>query len=304
VVGTQFQYIDVGVNLDVTPHIHPDGDVTLKISLDVSSVTGYNSISGVSEPVIGQRKVEHEIRLKDSEVSLLGGMLEQQDIKSLSGIPGLAKIPILKYLFSETSTELKDNEVVFALVPHIVRLRQFDELNRKTLDVGTATSIHLRHRQNSALEPLSGARTAAKDPGETIAALEFDPNAVSVAKGEIFSVNVLLSGAKNVHTVPLEVSYDKNGLEIVNVSNGDLLSEGEEVVALVHRENTSSGTVEITASRPPAATGVSGHGVVTTLTFRARTAGRFPVKITKGALIQPDNHLMAVSGGETIVSVK
>jgi hypothetical protein len=40
------------------------------------------------------------------------------------------------------------------------------------------------------------------------------------------------------------------------------------------------------------------------LTFRARTAGRFPVKITKGALIQPDNHLMAVSGGETIVSVK
>jgi hypothetical protein len=104
--------------------------------------------------------------------------------------------------------------------------------------------------------------------------------------------------------VPIEVAYDKNGLEIVNVSNGDFLSEGEKVVALVHRENPSSGIVEITASRPPAATGVSGHGVVTTLTFRAKTAGRFPVKITKSAVIQSDNHLMAVSGAETIVSVE
>jgi general secretion pathway protein D len=65
--------------------------------LDASSVTSYVSIGGVNEPEIGQRKVEHEIRLKDGEVNLLGGMLEHTDTKSLSGIPGLSQIPIVKY---------------------------------------------------------------------------------------------------------------------------------------------------------------------------------------------------------------
>lgn len=62
-VNTQFQYIDVGVNVDITPHIHPDGDITLKIALDVSSVINDQPIGGINEPVIGQRKVEHQIRL-------------------------------------------------------------------------------------------------------------------------------------------------------------------------------------------------------------------------------------------------
>ena len=69
----------------------PDGEVTLKITMDVSAVTGQSNIGGISQPVIGQRKIEHEIRLKDGEVNLLGGILEDQQTKSLSGIPGLAR---------------------------------------------------------------------------------------------------------------------------------------------------------------------------------------------------------------------
>jgi len=122
-VNTQFQYINVGVNVDITPHIHPDGDVTLKIVLDVSSVVTNQPIGGINEPVIGQRKVEHEIRPKDGEMSLLGGMVEQHDTQSLAGIPGLSQIPILKYLFSQKNAEVTDNEIVFAVIPHIVRRR-------------------------------------------------------------------------------------------------------------------------------------------------------------------------------------
>ncbi len=122
-VNTQFQYINVGVNVDITPHIHPDGDVTLKIVLDVSSVVTNQPIGGINEPVIGQRKVENEIRPKDGEMSLLGGMVEQHDTQSLAGIPGLSQIPILKYLFSQKNAEVTDNEIVFAVIPHIVRRR-------------------------------------------------------------------------------------------------------------------------------------------------------------------------------------
>jgi len=120
-VNTQFQYLDVGVNIDITPHVHSNGEVTLKISMDVSAVTGQQNIGGISQPIIGQRKIEHEIRLKDGEANLLGGIMEDQQTKSLTGIPGLAQIPILKYLFGQTSTDHSENEIVFAIVPHIIR---------------------------------------------------------------------------------------------------------------------------------------------------------------------------------------
>jgi general secretion pathway protein D len=305
---TQFQYIDVGVNVDVTPQIHADGDVTLKIVLDVSSVTSYQDIGGISEPVIGQRKVEHEIRLKDGEVSLLGGILQQQDTQSLSGIPGLSQIPILKYLFSQKKTEVSDTEIVFALIPHIVRRKDIDEFNTRTIDVGTANSVHLRHEpstlNNSASADAPKTISSAEPPRETAAALELDPTVVSVVKGETFAVNVLLSGAKDVHSVPLQVEYDPNGLQLVNVSNGDFLSQGEQLVALVHREDASTGTLEVTASRPAKAKGVSGHGVVTTLTFQAKSAGSFPIRVSKGVVIQSGQQQAAVSGGETTVSVR
>src|SRR5579863_5815307 len=109
-VNTQFQYLDVGVNIDITPHIHANGEVTLKITMDISSVTSYTNIGGIQQPVIGQRKIEHEVRLKEGEVNLLGGMLEDQQTKSLTGIPGLAQIPILKYLFGQTNTDHSQTE--------------------------------------------------------------------------------------------------------------------------------------------------------------------------------------------------
>src|ERR1700758_1346194 len=75
-VNTQFQYIDVGVNIDVQPTVHAAGEGTLKLTMEVSSVSSHVNIGGIDQPVIGQRRVEHTIRLKEGEVSLMGGMLE------------------------------------------------------------------------------------------------------------------------------------------------------------------------------------------------------------------------------------
>src|SRR5437899_4157234 len=143
-VNTQFQYLDVGVNIDITPHVHGGREVTLKMSLDISAVTSTTNIGGINQPVIGQRKIEHEIRLKDGEVNLLGGILEDQQTKALSGIPGLSNIPILKYLFSQTNTEHRENEIVFVLVPHIIRGPEGSRSNLDMLDVGTANALELR----------------------------------------------------------------------------------------------------------------------------------------------------------------
>ena len=143
-VNTQFQYLDVGVNIDITPKVHSNGEVTLKITMDISSVTGTSNIGGISQPVIGQRKIEHEVRLKEGEANLLGGMLEDTETRSLTGIPGLAQIPILKYLFGQTTKDHSETETVFVLIPHIVRARDYSEANQVALDVGTANAIELR----------------------------------------------------------------------------------------------------------------------------------------------------------------
>src|SRR5208282_3145240 len=101
--NTQFQYLDVGVNIDITPRVHAGREISLKLSMAVSAVDSYQDLGGgLSQPVIGQRKIENEIRLKDGETSLLGGMMDDQRTKALTGIPGLASVPILKYLFSQS----------------------------------------------------------------------------------------------------------------------------------------------------------------------------------------------------------
>lgn len=143
-VNTQFQYIDVGVNIDITPYIHANHEVTLKMSLEISSVTGVQNIGGFSQPTIGQRRIEHEARLADGEVNLIGGILEDTDTNSLSGYPWITKIPILKYLFGQTTKERDQSEIVFAITPHIIRGGEVTDDNLRIVDLGSANSVTYR----------------------------------------------------------------------------------------------------------------------------------------------------------------
>jgi general secretion pathway protein D len=144
-VNTQFQYQDVGVNIEMTPTVHYDHDVTLKIVIEVTSQTGSVTISQVTEPILSQRKIDQVIRLREGEASILGGIQDKQDQASWSGIPGLSSIPGLKYLFGSKDHTISDDELVFLVVPHIVRTQSLDRANLRTIDLGVGTSIELRH---------------------------------------------------------------------------------------------------------------------------------------------------------------
>src|SRR5262249_50886693 len=99
-VNTQFTYIDVGVNVDLTPRVHENGEVSMHAEVEISNVSGTVNLGGIDQPIIGQRKVIHDIRMRDGEVSLLGGLVNQQDTKTKTGVPGLASLPVLGRLFS------------------------------------------------------------------------------------------------------------------------------------------------------------------------------------------------------------
>ncbi|MGB8322002.1 MAG: hypothetical protein WCE52_03480 [Candidatus Acidiferrum sp.] len=168
-INTQFQYIDVGVNIDVTPHVHANQEVTLKMVLEVSSVSGSQTIGGITQPTIGQRRIEHETRLKDGEVSLVGGILEDQETRSLSGYPWLATLPILKYLFGQENVTRQQVEIVFAITPHVVRTQEVTDENSRLIDIGSGNTLGLRHPEPkkkvvSASQPAKPANRAATTP--------------------------------------------------------------------------------------------------------------------------------------------
>ncbi|HYX67962.1 MAG TPA: cohesin domain-containing protein [Terriglobales bacterium] len=321
-VNTQFQYQDVGVNIDITPRIHGDREVTLKVMLEISSVVGQQNIGGIQQPIIGQRKSEATIRLKEGEVNLMGGMMEQDLTKDWSGIPGLGQIPLLRYFFAKEHVTSSDSELVFALVPHIVRMQEVSGLNTRPVDVGTATTIELRTpaptpapapappaagpgapagpagpgdaaqpaAQPQAGPAMGGSTPAAAgpqpqpstQPGPTGAgSLRFDPPALSQAVGSTFVVNIMLTGGQDIASLPLQVSYDPNVLALVNLSDGGLLSKDGQPVALVHRDDPATGTLIMSASRPPNSAGVSGDGTVFTLTFLAKAKGQSALSISR-----------------------
>ncbi len=144
-VNTQFQYQDVGVNIEMTPSIHYDHDVTLKIKIEVSAESGTETISGVTEPIISQRVVDQVIRLREGEASILGGIQNKQEQNNWTGIPGLSAIPVLKYIFGSKDHIIQDDDIVFVVVPHIVRSQELDQANLRVIDTGEGQSIDLRH---------------------------------------------------------------------------------------------------------------------------------------------------------------
>ncbi len=328
-VNTQFQYLDVGVNIDMTPTVHADREVTLKLMLEISAVTGTSNIGGIQQPIIGSRHIEHVIRLKEGEVNLLGGIMESSDVRSVSGLPGLAQIPILKYLFGNNSKEVTDNEIVFAIVPHIVRGPSINDLNRRAIDVGTANAIELRREPQQQPAPQAPAQQQPQQPAGHVTApgqqapppqasvpapnmgaqgvgavLSFDPPNINQAPGSTFAVNVTLTGAQNAYSVPVQINYDPKTLELVNVSSGSFLSQDGQAVALVNRNDSMTGTLQVTASRPPGTPGISGDGPVFTLTFMAKALGQSNLTISRAQLRDPGMQAMPASGSQAVVNVK
>ena len=170
-VNTQFTYLDVGVNVEITPHVHENGDISLHISLDISSVTGQVNLGGINEPIIGQRKIEQDVRLHEGEVNLIGGLLSTQDNKTKTGVPGLASIPILGKLFSGDSVDRERDEIMIAMIPHVVRRPDITPENVRGVFSGPSGTVTVHRAPLPAPENVAPPENPAPAPsaGETAA---------------------------------------------------------------------------------------------------------------------------------------
>jgi len=144
-VNTQFTFIDVGVNVDITPKVHDNGEISMHVELEISSVRDHVNLGGIDQPVISQEKAIHDIRLKDGQVNLLAGLNQTQESKTVVGIPGLSSIPILGKLFSSEQLDKSQSELLIALIPHIVRRPDITEQNLRAVAVGNSTVVKLNY---------------------------------------------------------------------------------------------------------------------------------------------------------------
>jgi len=301
-VNTQFQYIDVGVNVDITPHVHANRDISLKVSVEVSSVTGQSTIGGIQQPIISQRKIEHEIRLKEGEVSILGGLFERTDSKQLNGWPGLANIPIMRYLFSTDNVDHQENENLIVLIPRIVRMPDWTKANLRAIYSGTETYPGVKREMdiktptanpNPAAPPVAppqqnpvapGAIAPATQPGPTNTPavpqaqtsgprIHFEPATLNLAPGQTATIGVVVENVNDLFSVPMLLQYNQAIISIEEVRHGGFLSGGTQEIALVQRVDKEHGQAIISATRQPNTPGVNGTGTLLGVVVKALAPG-------------------------------
>jgi general secretion pathway protein D len=158
--STQFQFQDVGVQLELTPHLLASGEVAIHAVIDISSLGASISIAGVSEPTFGERKIEHDIRLKEGETSVLGGLIQTTLTNTVNGVPFLGDIPLLRYLFSTQHAERQEEEVLVMLTPRVVRLPEPHLGARSNLTVTGGGA------QPGGFQPIPGPEIPGQPPGE------------------------------------------------------------------------------------------------------------------------------------------
>jgi general secretion pathway protein D len=342
-VNTQFQYLDVGVNVDITPRVHPNHEISMKVKVEVSSVTGTSTIGGIQQPIISQRTIEHDIRLKEGEVSVLGGLFEKDDSRTLNGWPGLAKIPFLRYFFSEDSTDKQDNEVLIVLTPRIVRMPEWTKANLQTMYSGTETNVQVR-RDAEIRAPLTQAATQgpaaaqgplvnpggapgaaspvgnAGQPGNSGAGqasgaparLKFEPQSVALKVGQEATVAIAVDNVSDLFSIPLLLQFNPAVISIEEVqqavgqggTGGFLSGGGTQTIAVVDRIDKDRGQAVISATRQPNTAGVSGSGTLVAVKIKALAPGLSSLSIVQVNAKDSQQRLIPLITGEATVQVQ
>ena len=314
-VNTQFQYQEVGVNIDITPRVHANREVSLKVSIEVSSVTGKSNIGGIEQPIISQRKIDNDVRLREGEVNVLGGLFEESQTKSISGWPGLSKIPFLRYFFSSESVDTVENEVLIVLTPRIIRLPDITAANLRSVSAGTDANPQVR-RVDEAPKPTT--RPPAQPPAAVpppapapapgaearSARMRFEPPVINLKPGDTMTVNVVVEDVKDLFSIPMLLQYNPAVISIEEVRHGGFLSGGTQEIAIVQQIMKEKGQAIVSATRQPNTAGIGGTGTLVGIVIRGVAPGSCKLQIVQVNAKDSAQKPIPMVAGEATVQVQ
>jgi general secretion pathway protein D len=341
-VNTQFQYIDVGVNVDITPTIHGTDEVSLHVDMDLSTVRDRIDLGGIEQPVIGQRKVTFDVRLIEGEVSVLGGLMQDQRTQGVSGVPGFSAIPLLGRLFSREITNKADNELLFVLIPHIVRGHEVTDTNLRGIAVGNEQVIKLNMAPRRTVEaatpaaapaappatappatappatappatappatappPAAPPKAAAPSPAPTPARVSFTPSAAQSQVGSTITVTLMVENATDLFTTPFRINFDPKIVRLNDVTPGPLLtSDGGQILPPSKNIQNDTGDASVTLTRVPGAGGVTGSGALATFIFQAVGPGTARIMFSDIALRDSKLQQIPAAAAQLAITVR
>jgi hypothetical protein len=140
---TSFGYRPIGVIVEMTPRVTYNGDILLTLTLENSALGVNVNVGGTSAPSFSSRRVATSLRLRDGESNLLAGLLREDERRSLSGFPGLLRMPLLQQLFGNNDTQVRQTDIVMLLTPRIIRTHELTAQDLAPIYIGPQSNLSL-----------------------------------------------------------------------------------------------------------------------------------------------------------------
>lgn len=308
---TSFEYMDVGIDVKITPEIHFENEITLELEIKLKSLGG---VGFASIPIITTREVKNVIRLKDGETNLLAGLLKDEERKTLRGIAGLKNIPVLGSLFSNMEETIQQTDVILTITPRIIRtipiskddleplwanLRGVSPTGRPTRPQGTEELPDVESMRQRMLEERQRRR---EEAGRNQVFL--NPSNFEVPSGREFRISVNLRSEEEIANMSVTINFDAQVLSLKDVIQGGLVKRlGESPPFLKHIDN-ASGICTIGFSSPEIGKGVKGTGQIANLVFESKNRGESTISVSNVAANSPTGEALSFETRESRVIVR
>lgn len=305
-------YVDVGLKLDVEPTVYPDGEIAIRISLEVSSVLNQVSTkSGSLAYRIGTRSAQTILRLNDGENQVLAGLINDDERKTSYKIPGAGELPVLGRLFGSQADDRTKTEIMLSITPRIVRGLPRPSAAMSEFESGTETGVGQRltlsattqgpsNRSTAGLEQAAASRPngmgSVQDkelPKAPAASLAWLAPPTRLKVGETFSMQLIVQSDAPITDIPLNMGFDPQVFEFVGSSAGDFMRQDGQTPQ--DRASTDgSGKLSLAVSRSDEV-GAKGSGVLHILTMRAiAPSSQTKLEVAPGTASGPGGSSIAV----------
>jgi len=315
------QYLDVGLSLDVDPVIHPDGQVSMKLALEVSNIVkeipvkDSNGATTAQAYQIGSRRAETALRLKDGETQVLAGLISQVERTTASRVPGVGELPVLGRLFSSQGDNAEKTEIVLLVTPRIVRRTEQPPISVTEFSAGSdnyASQQPMRLGQSARLSlgslgaPQAAPATAMAPapsinpatgqpmaPGAALAPVAADaPPVVSftldapgqAAVGQAIDLRIGANLRQDVQLLNLEIYFDPARFDFNAGQVGPLMASNGGTPQMEAKVE-SPGRLRLIVVNPG---GAKGNGLLATLGFTPKLASAEPAEIGFGGIFATD----------------
>jgi general secretion pathway protein D len=139
-----YQFEQVGISLTATPRVTDDGDILITpLTLKNSALGPSRTVGGTPAPSFTNREIAGNLRLRDGESHMLAGLLQDEDRKTLKGFPGLISVPVLRDLFSDSDSNIKQTDIVMLITPRVIRTHEYTPKDLSPIYLGTNQNFGL-----------------------------------------------------------------------------------------------------------------------------------------------------------------